>query len=129
MKKLLLIATTWLVLAGCTKDALAPAMEDTNGPSAVAALKADPTIDNTTLATIKYYGDPMTDGLGWVLVIRAGDVESKEETAEVPNNLPDEFKKDGAEVKVVYKKTTQRVPCRCMEPKYYVEITSIDWAR
>jgi hypothetical protein len=127
MKKLILIAATWLTFSGCAKDALAPAEANQNSESAVAQRQAAPT--TSTIATIKYYGDPAVDGLGWVLVVNEDNPEFSRERVEVPSNLPKEFFKEDGLVNVVYKSTDQRVACRCAQPKYMVEIISIDWAK
>ncbi len=80
MTRLLLIAFTFLLFAGCKKE--------------------DNTTGTTVNATIDYAGDIATDGFGWVLRLDAG-------TFEIPTNLPDEFKQDELKVNVTYKRSNQ----------------------
>jgi hypothetical protein len=110
MKNLLLIGAFLLILTGCTKQAVLP--EEKQSSYIAGSANAEDVI-----ATVTYLGDPAADGLGWALMI--------EKEVEIPINLPDSYKKEGLNVRVSFRRTEQRVPCRCAEPKYYVEITSI----
>lgn len=114
MKKLLLIAATWLTLSSCTKEASAP-LEDEKITNTAPGQSAE-----NVRATVKWTSDPAVDGLGWVLRLSTNH-------SEIPKNLPEAFKKDGTEVIVSYKVTGERFPCRCAEPRYYVEITAINY--
>ncbi len=113
MKKLLLIVATWLTLSSCSKEATAPDTQDAANIGAKNTQSAD-----RMKATIRWAGDPALDGLGWVL-------RTSDEQVEIPKNLPDNYKQDGLQVIVSFKRTSERFPCRCSEPKYYVEITAI----
>ncbi len=75
----------------------------------------------TVRATVDYAGDPAADGFGWVLRITS-------DSSEIPKNLPDNFKQQDLVVNVAYKKTDQKFPCRCVVPRYMVEIISISKA-
>jgi hypothetical protein len=113
MKKLILIVATWLTLSSCTKEASAPETQETSNITALNAQSAE-----NVKATIRWTSDPAVDGFGWVLRI-------SEEQVEIPKNLPESYKQDGLQVIVSYKGTNERFPCRCAQPKFYVEITSI----
>ncbi|MDB5192574.1 MAG: hypothetical protein JWQ96_2137 [Segetibacter sp.] len=109
MKNLLVIPTFLVMLVGCSKEAVNPNNDEnklTTGP-----------VTKGVNATVAFMGDPTLDGLGWVLMV--------DKTAEVPNNLTNNFKKEGMSVVVSFKRTNQPVPCRCADKKMYVEITSI----
>ncbi len=69
-------------------------------------------------AVISWHGDPAADGMGWVL-------ELGNDKFEVPENLPDSFKVTDTKVKVCFKPTSKRVECRCVTPRFYVNISSI----
>ncbi|WP_207497168.1 hypothetical protein [Aridibaculum aurantiacum] len=116
MKNIILIAAAWIMaLSSCTKEATAPALEETN--SNTISMSNGESAEEIK-ATIEWTASPEVDGLGWVLSLPKDQVE-------VPLNLSEDYKKHGMEVIVSFKRTNQRVPCRCAEPKYYVEITSI----
>lgn len=118
MKNILLIAATWLmVLTGCSKEISGPQEEE----SLTTMSSKDNDVVDGARATVEWTADPAVDGLGWVLrVDKVG--------TEVPKSIPEQFMKNGTEVIVSYKRTNERVPCRCAEPIYYVEITSIKLA-
>ncbi len=113
MKKLILIVATWLTLSSCTKELSAPETQETSNISA-----SDAKSSENVKATVRWTSDPAVDGFGWVLNI-------SDEQLEIPKNLPESYKKDGLQVLVSFKGTNDRFPCRCSEPKYYVEITAI----
>jgi hypothetical protein len=102
MKALFIILSCIFIFTGCTKENLVAEQE-------VPAKEA----------TIDYMGNPAADGLGWVL--RFAD-----QSYEIPTNLGESFQHDELKVKVAYNKSTKTFPCRCTEPKYMVDIISIE---
>ena len=114
MKNILLIVATCLVMGSCTKDTIAP--ETTN--LAATPASSEQGVEGAVRAVVEWTADPAVDGFGWVLRLRDNQME-------IPRNLPDGFKKNGLPVRVVFEKTDERFPCRCVEPVYYVEITDI----
>ena len=102
MKALSIVLSCIFILTGCTKENL---IEEQEVPA--------------KQATIDYMGDPAADGLGWVL--RFAD-----KSYEIPTNLGESFQRDELDVKVAYKKSSKTFPCRCTEPKYMVDIISIE---
>ena len=68
---------------------------------------------------VKYMGDPAADGLGWVLRMNDNSIES-------PTNIAGEFQRDELLVSVAFKRSSKTFPCRCDEPKYMVDIISIE---
>jgi hypothetical protein len=114
MKNILLIAATWLTLASCTKDTIAP---ETANIAAVSA--PEKSVEGAVSAVIEWTADPAVDGLGWVLRLEDNQVK-------IPKNLPENLREDGRAVVVAFRETKERFPCRCAEPVYYVEITHIE---
>ncbi|HEX8331920.1 MAG TPA: hypothetical protein VF622_04815 [Segetibacter sp.] len=102
MKALSIIFSCILIFTGCTKENL---LEEQEVPA--------------KQATIDYMGNPAADGLGWVL--RFAD-----QSYEIPTNLGENFQSDELNVKVAYKRSAKTFPCRCTEPKYMVDIISIE---
>jgi hypothetical protein len=72
-------------------------------------------------ATIKNYGDPAVDGLGWVLLIK----DTANGYVEIPENLAAQYKIDGLPVKVCYVKTDNYLYCLCPQPYRKVQILTI----
>jgi hypothetical protein len=91
---------------------------------AIISCKKENTVANTdtcTTATVRYGGDPLVDGLGWILV--TDTIAYKYES---PENLDASFKTEGLIVDVCYYKTTMDFICLCPPPvKKIVHITSI----
>ena len=102
MKKIIIILLPFIIAGtGCKKD----------------------TTQNSvcTAATVKYYGDPAADGLGWVLLVS----DSTGGHVEIPENLAGSYKTDGLAVDVCYEKTTHLFYCFCTQPYKMVNIVSI----
>ena len=59
-------------------------------------------------ATVRWYGAPEVDGLGWMLQFETGPIEK-------PSNLGDQYKADGLKVSVVYEKTEDKYHCFCQQ--------------
>ena len=91
---------------------------------AMISCKKENTSSNTdicTTATVHYGGDPLADGLGWILITdnASGQYES-------PENLDASFKIEGLVVDICYYKTERDFICQCPPPiKKIVHITSI----
>jgi hypothetical protein len=102
MKALSIIILCSFIFTACTKESL---LEEQEAPA--------------KQATIDYMGNPAADGLGWVL-------RFPDKSYEIPTNLGENFQIDELDVKVVYKKSSRTFPCRCTEPKYMVDIISIE---
>ena len=102
MKKMIYLFVSVMLLSACSKE---------NNETPIPTIRA----------TINYAGDPAADGFGWTLQIAS-------DSSEIPNNLPEAFKQEDLVVDVAYRKTDQRFPCRCVTPRYMVEIISISRA-
>ena len=91
---------------------------------AIVSCRKENTGSNTNIcktATVRYGGDPNTDGLGWILVTNTTTWEY-----EAPENLDASFKTEGLVVDVCYYKTDMDFICLCPPPvKKIVHITSI----
>lgn len=70
---------------------------------------------------VRYLGEPAADGLGWVL--KNEGYESRQ--IYVPQNLSDNFKKDGLKVSVCLYKTDEKFSCFCTAPVDVYRIVSI----
>ena len=97
MKKLLLLAMGWMILSSCAKNVETPntltaddsALSKLKGPAAPADITVTSAPATRAVAMVDHIDD-----LGWALNIKG---ESK-----VPDNLPQEFMKNGLQVIVVY---------------------------
>ena len=114
MKTLILFAFSIIMLTSCTKQVTTP-NEDGRGQTKNYNRPAK------AFATIEDSGSFAEGGFGWIL-------RMNDHVFEVPVNLPEDFKINQYRVHVVYQSTDKLVPCKCAEPRYYVEIISIDKA-
>lgn len=74
-----------------------------------------------TTAMVHYGGDPLADGLGWILV-----TDTASGQYEVADNLENSFKTEGLLVDICYYKTDVDFVCFCPPPvKKIIHITSI----
>ncbi len=91
---------------------------------AIVSCKKENTASNTDIcitATVHYGGDPLADGLGWILV-----TDNASGQYEVAENLDASFKTEGLMVDICYYKTDVDFICLCPPPvKKIVHLTSI----
>ncbi len=91
---------------------------------AMVSCKKDNTTSNTdicTTAMVHYGGDPLADGLGWILV-----TDTASGQYEVADNLDASFKTEGLIVDICYYKTNVDFICVCPPPvKKKIHLTSI----
>jgi hypothetical protein len=104
MKKLILVAcVAVMAIVSCKKDS------------------AGSNPDICTTAKVHYGGDPLADGLGWILV-----TDTASGQYEAPENLDASFKTEGLVVDICYYKTGKDFVCLCPPPvKKIIHITSI----
>jgi hypothetical protein len=92
--------------------------------TAIVSCKKENTSSNTdicTTATVHYGGDPLADGLGWILI-----TDNASGQYEVADNLDASFKTEGLMVDICYYRTDKDFICLCPPPvKKIVHITSI----
>lgn len=126
MKKLILIATSWMILSSCAKNVKTPDEANATQAQAQAAQSSNTnkqTISNAAperaTARLVFTRPGPQGGYGWVLYIARDEFE-------VPANLPQEFQKENIYVDVTFYKTDKPVEnWNEKTPKYYVSIQEI----
>jgi hypothetical protein len=89
---------------------------------ALSSCSKDVDSDSTCFdGVIRWAGNPAADGLGWVIY----EDDSTTTKPFVPQNLSDNYMKDGVKVSVCLKETEEKLHCFCVEPLPKYRITSI----
>jgi len=70
---------------------------------------------------VKWVGSPAADGLGWVIY----EDDSITTQPYIPQNLSNDFQKDGLKISVCLKETEEKFYCFCIQPLTKYRVTSI----